>query len=95
LVKEKELSRVLDQHNLYTRDRVKHSFDQVIKDTMAKLQPGQKMQLYSMGELLEARYPYAFAEVIQAVRRGVNLEYKGGPHKSAPFSIGSSSASLQ
>lgn len=51
------------------------SFNHVINETLSKLQPGQKMQLFSMGELLEAHYPYAFYEVINAVKRGVNLEY--------------------
>lgn len=75
LVREETLDKVLDDFDLHKRNRVMRSFDQVIQDTLAKLQPGQKMQLFSMGELLEAHNPYAFHEVISAVKRGVNLEY--------------------
>lgn len=75
LVRQETLDKLLDAFDLHKRDRVMRSFDQVIQDTLSKLKPGQKMQLFSMGELLEAHNPHAFYEVISAVKRGVNLEY--------------------
>lgn len=74
LVEEKHLRELLLRYKL-DDDKVIESFNEVISKTMSQLEAGQTMKLFSPGELLEARSGYAYAEMRNAVNRGVKFEY--------------------
>jgi hypothetical protein len=75
VIAEADLVNVLDKRNLPSQNRVMWSFEDVVRRTIAELKGGQQMELTSMGELLEARYPYAFEEIVSAVKRGASFKY--------------------
>lgn len=73
-LEEKQL-RILLQKHKFDESEIIENFKAVIMRTISKLKIGEKMKLYSSGELLEAHYSYAYSEVRKAVDRGVKFEY--------------------
>jgi hypothetical protein len=74
IIEEKQLREVISYYNL-DDNKIIESFNEVISQTMSRLESNQRMKLFSPGELLEARSGYAYAEIRKAVDRGVKFEY--------------------